>query len=179
MKELLDRVDENDKVIGTTTKDEAHKLGYAHRVAAIFVFDNNRRLLVQLRKKDGLFDHSVGGHITAGETYDQAAVRELQEELGLVVPLEKVGIFYADERVPSRELQVVHYFGLYEITLGDELLKKMVLSADEVIKMIPMTIEEIVHSMMNEPMKWTTGFKCTLNFYAKKKNLAIPIIPLS
>ncbi len=39
MGELLDRVDENDKIIGTTTKDEAHKQGHIHRM--IMGIDDN------------------------------------------------------------------------------------------------------------------------------------------
>lgn len=46
MEELLDRVNEKDEVIGTTTKEEAHKKGYAHRVAVVFVFDSEGRIFV-------------------------------------------------------------------------------------------------------------------------------------
>ena len=73
MMEILDRVDENDVVIGTTTKDEAHTQGYAHRVSAIYVFTEDGKLLVQLRKDDNLLDHSAAGHVDRGENYDLAA----------------------------------------------------------------------------------------------------------
>ncbi len=178
MEELLDRVDENDNIIGTTTREEAHTLGYAHRVAAIFVFDDQGRLLINLRKKDGNLDHSSAGHVGRGETYNEAAARELKEELGLTAHLEKVGVFYADERVPTRKLQVVHYFGLYETKISKDEINSMTLQKDEVVKIIPMTIQEVAESMIKESMKWTTGSKFTLNFYAKKKGLKIPTIPI-
>jgi isopentenyldiphosphate isomerase len=177
-KELLDKVDINDKIIGTTTKDEAHRQGYAHRVAAIFVFDKHNRLFVQLRKKDGLLDHSAAGHVRKGETYDEAARRELKEELGLTADLNKIGTFYADERLPRKKFQTIHYFGLYKTILSNKILSKMILSKDEVIEMRYMEIKEIICSMINEPTKWTTGFKCTLNFYTTKKHLNLPSIPL-
>lgn len=47
-------------------------------------------------KKDlcpGLWDSSCSGHLDAGEDYDAAAVRELQEELGLVVTVPPVRWF--------------------------------------------------------------------------------------
>ncbi len=169
MKELLDRVDERDVVIGTTTKAEAHEKGYVHRVSAVYVFTNDDKLLVQLRKKDGLLDHSAAGHVKSGETYDDAAARELREELGLMNPLKKISVFYSDERVPARHVRAIHYFGLYETQLDRNQLVGMKLSEEEVIKMIPMTLEEIVEQMFKEPMKFTTGFKRTLNFYAKQK----------
>jgi len=82
--ELVDRVDKNDNIIGQTTKEEAHQNAYIHRVAAVFCFDPEGKLLVQHRKKDGLFDHSVGGHVGLGEAYEAAAEREMKEELGIV-----------------------------------------------------------------------------------------------
>ena len=173
----MDKVDERDNLIGTTTKDEAHKLGYAHRVAAVFVFNDEGKLLVQLRKKDGLLDHSAAGHIDLGEGYDEAARRELKEELGITPPLKKLGIFYADERLPRREDRVVHYFGLYETKVDKLSADTMVLEDSEVVKIIPMTLEEILKSMEEEPFKYTTGFQFTLNFYIKQKNLNIsPIV---
>jgi len=178
MSEIFDRVNEKDEVVGTTSKMEAHENGYAHRVAAVFVFNKENQLLVQRRKKDGFLDHSVGGHLRSGETYDEAAVREFKEELGLSSSVNKIGVFYADERVPGGKHQVVHYFGLYESRPSDDELNNMVLSEDEVIEMIPMAIEEIAKSMINEPEKWTTGFMSTMNFYVKQKGLDIPLIPL-
>ena len=176
--ELLDLVDETDKIIGTTTKIDAHKNGYAHRVAAIFVFDENKNLLVQLRKTDNLLDHSSAGNIVSGETYNQAATRELKEELGLSCQIKKVGIFYADERVPILKLKIVHWFGLYEARPEKKLLNEMVLLDEEVAKIIPMSIDEIIKSMNEEPMKWTTGFKFTLNFYIRQKGLDFPLVKI-
>ncbi len=178
MDEILDRVDEQDNVIGTTTKEEAHRLGYAHRVAAVFVFNDEGKLLVQLRKSDGLLDHSAAGHVDSGEGYNEAAGRELKEELGITPPLNKIGIFYADERLPRREVKVVHYFGLYETKIDKSLAESMVLQESEVVKMIPMTLEEISKSMTEEPLKYTTGFQFTINFYIKQKNLNIPFVTI-
>lgn len=36
---------------------------------------------------------SVSGHVNAGETYEDAAVRETREELGVVLPVECMGQF--------------------------------------------------------------------------------------
>src|SRR6185437_16639970 len=39
-------------------------------------------------RQPGVWDSSCSGHVDSGETYDETAVRELQEEIGLdVIPL--------------------------------------------------------------------------------------------
>lgn len=51
--ELFDLVDRNDRVIGVTHKEQAHENGELHRVAAVYVFDAQSRLYVQVHKKSG------------------------------------------------------------------------------------------------------------------------------
>lgn len=88
--ELLDIVNAQDDVIGQATRAEIHKAGHLHRAAHIVVFDPHDRILVQKRSlsKDsnpGLWDSSAAGHVDAGESYLNCAIRELEEELGLQV----------------------------------------------------------------------------------------------
>ena len=174
--ELIDKVDVNDKTIGTTNKVEAHENGYIHRVSAVFVFNQDNKLLVQLRKKDGLLDHSVGGHVRHGESYGKAAVREAKEELGIVKKFDEVGIFYGDEIVPNRKSKIDHYFGLYEVKLLDEEIEQIVIAKDEVERVIPMDLADIAKEMAKTPEKFTTGFMRTLNFYITKHKLDIPLV---
>ena len=85
MATLLDEVDLRDCPTGRrVTKQEAHNSRLIHRCVAIYVFDAQGRLYVQVHKKSGgLLDHSVGGHVDSGENYLIAAKREGKEELGL------------------------------------------------------------------------------------------------
>ncbi len=89
--EDFDVVDALDNVIDTRHRDEVHAHDLRHRAVHILVFNQNRELLLQKRspwkdKNPGLWDSSTAGHVDAGETYDQAAHRELQEEIGISVP---------------------------------------------------------------------------------------------
>ncbi|MGC1481937.1 MAG: 16S rRNA (adenine(1518)-N(6)/adenine(1519)-N(6))-dimethyltransferase RsmA [Chthoniobacterales bacterium] len=89
--EDFDVVDHNDTVIDTRHRDEVHARDLRHRATHILVFNAAGELLLQKRspwkdKSPGLWDSSTAGHVDAGETYEQAAHRELQEEIGIEVP---------------------------------------------------------------------------------------------
>ncbi len=89
--ELFDVVDENDNVLRQMTRWQVHAGGYRHRAVHVLVFGSNRRIFLQKRSlaKDsspGLWDAACSGHLGAGEDYDQAAHRELEEEIGLRLP---------------------------------------------------------------------------------------------
>jgi isopentenyldiphosphate isomerase len=86
--ELVDVVDEQDRVVATVTRARIRAEGLLHRVASVLVFRPDGRLLVHRRTetKDvypGAFDCFVGGVVGAGERYEQARDRELAEEMGI------------------------------------------------------------------------------------------------
>ena len=88
MAEIVDLVDERNSVVGETTKENAHKTGERHRAAHVFVLNSKGEIFLQLRAKDkfllpGLWDSSVGEHVKKGEGFEAAALRGLQEELGI------------------------------------------------------------------------------------------------
>ena len=98
--ELFDVVDAQDRVVRQAPRREVHAHGWLHRAVHVLVFNRAGQLFLQKRSmsKDlspGLWDSSCSGHLDAGEDYDQAAWRELQEEIGLKL-----------ERPPGRWLRV-------------------------------------------------------------------------
>ena len=89
--EIFDVVDDRDQVVGTATRSEVHARKLRHRAVHVFLFNLKGELFVQKRAatKDsfpGCYDSSASGHLNSGEDYDPCAKRELQEELGLVLP---------------------------------------------------------------------------------------------
>lgn len=91
--ELLIVVDKNDAVVGYKTRFECHHdASLIHRTVGVVVFDDAGRILLQKRShtKDmdpGLWGISAAGHVAKGQAYEEAAHRELQEELGIDAPL--------------------------------------------------------------------------------------------
>ena len=88
--EFFDVVNERDEVIGRAPRREVHARNLLHRAIHVLVFNARGEVFLQKRSmtKDtaaGLWDSSTSGHVDAGEDYDACAVRELGEEIGLVV----------------------------------------------------------------------------------------------
>lgn len=86
--EILDIVDENDQVIGRSPRGEAYARGLRHRAVFVQARDGEGRVFVHRRTPTklvfpSLYDMFVGGVVGAGESYDDAALREAEEELGV------------------------------------------------------------------------------------------------
>lgn len=91
--ELFVVVDENDNIIDYRRREECHSdKSLIHRSTGIVIFNNKGKILVQKRSqtKDlypGYFTISCAGHVKKDEEYEDAAKREMFEEIGIKVPL--------------------------------------------------------------------------------------------
>ena len=88
--EIFDVVNDRDEVTGQAPRREVHARGLWHRAIHVLVFNARGEIFLQKRSmlKDtakGKWDSSSSGHVDSGEDYDTCAVRELREEIGLIV----------------------------------------------------------------------------------------------
>ncbi|MBU1000639.1 NUDIX domain-containing protein [Patescibacteria group bacterium] len=97
--ELFAVVNQRDRIVGYHTRfDCHHNKELIHRLIGVVIFNDKGKVLLQKRgkKKDlypGLYTVSASGHVGKGETYLQAAKRELLEELGITSHLKKEAKF--------------------------------------------------------------------------------------
>jgi isopentenyl-diphosphate delta-isomerase type 1 len=95
--EVFDLVDGEDRVIGQVRRAEAHHdPSLLHRSVQVLILADDGRVLLQRRsqRKDlfpGYFCASASGHVASGDDYLTTAQRELQEELGIQMPLRFIG----------------------------------------------------------------------------------------
>jgi isopentenyldiphosphate isomerase len=86
--EIVTIVDEKNNVTGSALRSVMRAKGLPHRATYILVFNSKGELYVQKRTpvKDiypGYYDVAAGGVVMAGESYDESASRELNEEMGM------------------------------------------------------------------------------------------------
>ena len=144
--ELLDIVSLNDEVIGQKYRSEVYELAMKNfRAINAFLINEQRQLWIPTRtahKK--LFplslDTSVGGHVSAGENYEQAFVRELHEELN--IHIHEVSYQYIAKLTPH-EHNVSAFMHLYMIETNqspnynpDDFISAQWYNVDEVLNLI-------------------------------------------
>ena len=114
--EWFDVVNERDEVIGRELRAVVHAKGLWHRAVYVLVFTESGQLFMQKRAltKDsspGMWTISCSGHVDAGEDYDTAATRELEEELGWVPTSPPVRIM----RVEASEMTGWEFLWVYQL----------------------------------------------------------------
>ncbi len=101
--EIVVIVNAHNHVIGTAPRREMRVKRLPHRSTYVLVFNSQGQLYVQKRTliKDvfpGYFDVAAGGVVLAGESYEQGAERELEEEMGIRgIPLHRLFDFYFED----------------------------------------------------------------------------------
>jgi isopentenyldiphosphate isomerase len=144
--EIVAIVDEHNNVIGAVPRREMRAKNLPHRSTYIFVLNAHGELYVQKRTmmKDvypGYYDPVAGGVVLAGESYEQGAVRELEEEMGIrEVPLIRLFDFYFE----NERTRV--WGGAFSCVYDGPLL----LQAEEVEKVILMSPDEVLRRAATE-----------------------------
>jgi isopentenyl-diphosphate delta-isomerase type 1 len=159
--ELFDVVDENDCVIEQLPRSVVHARKLPHRAVHIFLFNSRGELLLQLRSaaKDEYplcYTSSASGHLAAGESYDEAAPRELEEELGLVgLQLERLHKFPAGPET-SQEHTLLYR------TMSDRPVR---IDPREIAAATFHTLDEIAAMRERDPERFSPCFVTLFHWY--------------
>jgi isopentenyldiphosphate isomerase len=166
MDELLDIVNDEDIVTEQKMRSTVHELGLQHRGVHVFLFTPDGKMLVQKRSADraaspSALDCSVSEHVKAGESYLDAAIRGMKEEMGVegidISPLVRFRMNYG---VNDNEISV-----LYKGTVDPAK-----------VRFDPIEIEEINYHSLDElqeminsgSVKFCGWFVELLNWYLEK-----------
>lgn len=73
----------------TASRKTIHRIGYWHKTVHVWIVNEFNKILLQKRSPEketnpGLWDIACAGHISAGESSITSAIRELEEELGII-----------------------------------------------------------------------------------------------
>jgi isopentenyldiphosphate isomerase len=112
--EIFDVVNELDEVVGKRPRREVHRLGLMHRAVHVLVFNARGEVFLQKRsmskdRQPGLWDSSASGHLDSGEAYDDCAIRELREEIGLRLDAPPLRLFKLSASIETDQEHVWIY----------------------------------------------------------------------
>ena len=90
MAEFLNIVSEDDEIIVPGTRERIHKEGLLHQEVHIYFVTPKKEIIYQHRAKDkdtfpDLLDATVGGHVEIGQSYEETAIKESEEETGVKI----------------------------------------------------------------------------------------------
>jgi 16S rRNA (adenine1518-N6/adenine1519-N6)-dimethyltransferase len=162
--EYLEVVDPTNQVIGLQSRKEIHEKGLLHRSVHIFIFNKQGELYLQKRspRKDQYPDHwdsSAAGHNDPGETPSQTAQRELQEELGLEIPLTEVLQYPACPETGGE------FVTLFEARTDDPIK----LNLEEATTGAFFTPDQLTQLLSDPQQKIAPGFRLLYGLYLKQK----------
>ena len=161
-------VNQQDEILGSMEKMEAHYSGSLHRAFSIFIFNDQKELLLQQRAlskyhSGGLWTNSCCSHPRINESTLDAAKRRLVEELGITTDLnEQFSFIYRaelDHDMIEHELDHV-LTGTYN--------EVPVFNTDEVCAVKYMSISDLETDMTTNPENYTAWFKI---IFSKVKDL--------
>lgn len=102
--EIIDQYNKRGEKIGVIDKAVAHKKGLIHKSVHVWIINDNNEILLQQRCSDkklypNKWDCSFAGHIGAGESSIEGAIREGKEELGIDIDLNKLEFIMTNREI--------------------------------------------------------------------------------
>lgn len=165
--EIFDVVDEHDRVVRQAPRSVVHAKKLLHRAVHIFAFNDRGELLLQLRSatKDEFplhYTSSASGHLGAGESYEDAAPRELEEELGVRAPLEWLAKFPAGPETANEHTVLFRTAPDAPISSGS-----LRIDPGEIERIDVLSIDQIARLIETERERFSPPFLVLFNWYRR------------
>lgn len=154
--ENIDVLDKNGNPIGLVkSREEVHSEGLWHRTVHIWLVSSDKKVLLQKRSAEkktnpNMWTTSASGHLSAGDTSIDGAIRELAEEIGVVASKEALKYLFtvAEENVLG-EIINKEFIDVY-ILSKDIDINELKLQQEEVSEIKWVTLLEFEHMVNND-----------------------------
>lgn len=164
MQEIINLVDTEGQIVGNIEKLEAHKKGLLHEAFSVFIFNDNKELLLQRRAIEkyhsgGLWTNTCCSHPRSGEDLSTAVHRRMIEEMGFDIPeIKRVYAFIYN--VPLDHGLIEHEYD--HVLVGQYSGEKINPNPDEVCDHKWVSLEELKKDAEANPQGYTEWIKIIL-----------------
>ena len=147
--ELIEIVDKDGNFTGQVMdKEDAHNKNLLHNEVGIFIINDKREVLLEKRSANKRFSPNkwglCAGHVDAYETLEDAAIREIKEEVGLdVTPKELIPYGEREITISDSNSHITYFYYVKcnkkedEFIIQEEELSEVKwFNIDEIITMI-------------------------------------------
>jgi len=152
MEEIFDVYTRNGEYLGTRTKSFCHSenCGVYHKPVWIWIINSKGEVLLQKRAKTkenypNLWQIGCAGHVDAGETIIEGAIREVKEELGIITS--EQNYIFIEEYIDDTNWEIGQMY---------------LLKIDKDISELTFQIEEVAEA------KWVTLSEFKILIYSKE-----------
>jgi isopentenyl-diphosphate delta-isomerase len=160
MEEKVVLVNENNEVLGTMPKMEAHEKGLLHRAISILIYNKEGKMLIQQRAATKyhwplIWSNAVCSHPREHESFQDAAERRLKEELNINCSLKEIYKFIYKAQDELTGLIEHEYDVVFEGRFDGEIP----FNPDEIDSIRWIALNELTQEIENEPEKFSFWFK--------------------
>lgn len=161
MEELLEVVTEEGNPTGEIlSRDEIHRRNLLHNEIAVFVINRDGLVLLQKRsatKKSNpsRWGSSCAGHVDVSESLEEAALRELKEELGIDIDVSGLHILLLKQLIKRDKNSNIRtwYYVKTELDLMDFTIQK-----EELDEIRWFSIEEVISGIGDSNFTFTKDY---------------------
>lgn len=158
--ELLFVVNEANEPLEPKPRKEVHARGYWHRNSHVWVKSPDDQILCGQRslkkgKHPGYWEAFFGGHVLAGASYLETAVKECNEELGIALRSEDLQFFKIFKVESGKEFVALYKLNWYGPAEGIHYEKEEV----EQVKWLPLAEVKDILMVRKDPQWNSFGYE--------------------